>query len=102
MKEIFVTITGTSYRYGTEFLKEDMIINLHKEPDNEYDKEAIEATIPALGRIGYVANSVHTVIGECISAGRLYDKIGDTAVARVMYIFPSAVVCRVEGACLTE
>ena len=52
---------------------------LEKEPDNEYDKEAIKVTYEGLGKIGYVANSSYTVIGESMSAGRLYDKIGDAA-----------------------
>lgn len=42
--------------------------------------------MPGLGLIGYVANSYKTVIGESYSAGRLYDKIGDTAVGTVMYL----------------
>ena len=31
-----------------------------------------------LGLIGYVANSPYTVLGESMSAGRLYDKIEET------------------------
>ncbi len=42
------------------------------------DKEAILVKLPGIASIGHVANSCHTVIGECYSAGRLYDKIGDT------------------------
>lgn len=61
-----------------------MKIRLEKEPDNEYDKEAIKVTYEGLGKIGYVANSSYTVIGESMSAGRLYDKIGDTAYLRVI------------------
>ena len=52
---------------------------LLKEPDNEYDKEAIKVEMPGIGQMGYVANSPYTVVGESYSAGRLYDKIGDTA-----------------------
>lgn len=35
----------------------------------------------------YVANSSYTVIGESMSAGRLYDKIGDTAYVMLITIF---------------
>lgn len=94
MKKYF-TVTGVNYRYGTEFLKEGMTVNLVKEPDNEYDKEAIKVEMEALGTIGYVANSVRTVMGESMSGGRLYDKIGDTAEGRVLYIFDNGVVCEV-------
>ena len=48
-----------------------------KNRDNEYDKEAIKVTYEGLGKIGYVANSSYTVIGDSMSAGRLYDKIGE-------------------------
>ena len=96
MSDIFVTITGTQFRHGSEFLEKGMIIKLVKEPDNEYDKEAIRAEIKPVGKIGYVANSVRTVIGDCYSAGRLYDKIGDKAKAEVVFVLPSGVIARVK------
>ena len=71
-------------------------LNSYKEPENRYDKEAIRAELPGLGLVGYVANSTYTVKGECISAGRLYDKIGGRASARVCYILANALVCRVK------
>ena len=46
-----------------------------------------------IGQIGWVANSVHTVIGETYSAGRLYDKIGDAAEGKVLYNMSSAIIC---------
>ena len=63
-----------------------MQVKLIKEPDNEFDKEAIKVEMEGLGQVGYVANSVHTVRGESMSAGRLYDKIGDTAEGTVLYV----------------
>ena len=74
--KIWFTITGTYFRYGQDFLDKGMKVRLEKEPDNEYDREAIKVTMKGLGHIGYVANSPKTVIGESYSAGRLYDKIG--------------------------
>ena len=59
--------------------------------------EAIRAELPGLGKVGYVANSTHTVKGDCYSAGRLYDKIGNTAVAKVKYILCDAVICKVKA-----
>ena len=41
------------------------------------------------------ANSPWTVQGESMSAGRIYDKIGDGAVAKVMYVTPKGVLCRI-------
>lgn len=93
--KIYITITGLKHHYGAKILKEDTTLYLRKNPKNEYDKEAIEAFLPGLGCIGHVANSVHTRVGECYSAGRLYDKIGDEATARVLYIIEQSAVCEV-------
>lgn len=35
----------------------------------------------------------YTVVGESYSAGRLYDKIGDTAKGTVLYVLPKGVLC---------
>ena len=70
-------------------------LNWKKEPDNKYDKEAIKVTYEGLGKIGYVANSSYTVIGESISAGRLYDKIGDTAEAKVVLVTGNGTICKI-------
>ena len=78
--KVFITLTGTKHYFGNDFLEKGTKIRLEKEPDNEYDKEAIKVTYEGLGKIGYVANSSYTVIGESMSAGRLYDKIGDLIV----------------------
>lgn len=96
MNKIFFTITGTCYRYGHEFIEPGMTVRIIKEPDNDFDKEAIKVEMEGLGLIGYVANSPHTVQGESYSAGRLYDKIGDTAEGKVMYVLPKGVLAYVE------
>ena len=92
MKTYF-TLTGTCFYHGTEFFKEGMKVRLEKEPDNKYDKEAIRVMMKGLGKVGYVANSPHTVIGESFSAGRLYDKIGDTAKGKVIMVTDRGVLC---------
>ncbi len=99
---IYFTITGTCFKYGQEIFKPDMKVKLVKEPDNEYDKEAIKVTMPGLGTIGYVANSPKTVIGESYSAGRLYDKIDDEATGTVMYVLPQGVLCEISIDSLEE
>lgn len=96
MKSAYITVTGTNHYYGKEFIEPKMTLKLIKEPDNEYDKEAIRVELPGLGKIGYVANSTYTVQGESISAGRLYDKIGDTAVATVKFVLPRGILCKVK------
>ena len=70
-----------------------MEVKLVKEPDNEFDKEAIKVEMDGLGLVGYVANSPYTVQGESMSAGRLYDRISDTAKGIVKYVLPQGVLC---------
>ncbi len=57
MSKIYFTLTGTKYYLGNGFLKRGMKLELEKEPDNDYDKEAIQVKMKGLGKIGYVANS---------------------------------------------
>ena len=95
MVKIFITLTGTKYYHGNKFLEPGMKVKLIKEPDNEYDTEAIKICMEGIGNIGYVANSAYTVIGESMSAGRLYDKIGNTAAAKVVMVTPNGTICKV-------
>ena len=93
--KVYFTLTGTKHYFGDKFLEPGMKVQLEKEPDNEYDKEAIQVTVDGLGKVGYVANSPYTVIGESMSAGRVYDKIGDTAKGEVVFVTAQGVLCRV-------
>lgn len=95
MEEMYFTIAGCNHYYGTEFMEKGMKVKLVKEPDNEYDKEAIQVKIKGLGKVGYVANSPYTVQGESMSAGRLYDKIGDKAKGKIVFVVGGTAVCRV-------
>ena len=96
MKRIFFTLTGTNHYYGTDFLKKGMKIRLKKEPDNEHDKEAICAELKGLGKIGYVANSTYTVIGDSYSAGRLYEQMGKKAKAKILIVTERGVLCELK------
>ena len=95
MAKVFITLTGTKYYHGNEFLKPGMKVKLIKEPDNQYDKEAIKVSMKGIGDIGHVANSPYTVIGDSISAGRLYDRIGNKAQAKVLLITEHGTICKV-------
>ena len=96
MTKIYFTIAGANCYYGTDLFEKDMKVRLVKEPDNAFDKEAIKVELDGLGTVGYVANSVHTVVGESYSAGRLYDKIGDTTEGRVLYKVNAGILCYLE------
>lgn len=91
-KTYFITITGINHYYGRKPFEIGRVIKLIKEPDNEYDKEAIVAFLPFIDKIGYVANSTNTVYDGTISAGRLYEKIEDYAYAKIMFVTHSSVI----------
>jgi len=95
MSKKYFTLTGTQYYLGTDMLKPGTKLVLRKEPDNKYDKEAILVLLkePEIA-IGHVANSVHIVIEETMSAGRLYDSFGKKAKAKVVLVTGRGVVCK--------
>ena len=95
MASAYITVTGLNHYFGSDFLEPKMTLRLIKEPDNKYDREAIRVEMDGLGKIGYVANSPQTVQGESFSAGRLYDRIGDTAEATVRLVLPQGMLCKV-------
>lgn len=94
MKPIYFTITGTKHYFGSDFLEPGMKVKLQKDTQNEFDNEAIAIKLDGLGKIGYVANSRYTVLGESYSAGRLYDKINKKATGTVLYVLDNGVLCR--------
>lgn len=93
MRKIYFTITGTQYYYGDSFLKPGMSVRLVKEPKNDVDKEAIRVELDGLGKIGYVANSPYTIIGESYSAGRLLDKIPKKYHGHILYVMDKGILC---------
>ena len=94
--KVYITITGTYFYHGHDFIEKGMMLRLEKEKDCKVDNESVAVLLDGIGKIGNVANSVRTVVGQSYSAGRLYDKIGDTAMAEVVYILPEAVLCTIE------
>lgn len=96
MSKIYFTIAGTNHYHGTSFFKKGMRVELTKEPDNKYDAEAIRVDMEALGKVGYVANSTHTVLGESKSAGRIYDRVGKKSYGKVVHILPEGVICELK------
>ena len=91
----YITITGIGYYYGEKPFEIGSMVRLRKDFDNEYDSEAIMVEKPYIGKIGYVANSYKTGIKGTMSAGRLYDRIGTVAFARVMFITDNSVIAEV-------
>ena len=96
MATTYFTLTGVKFNYGDDFMEAGIGVRLVKEPDNEHDSEAIRVEMDGLGKVGYVANSPHTVQGESLSAGRLYDRIGDKATGKILYKLAGGVLCTVD------
>ena len=75
--ELF-TITGRQFYRNKINLTSGLPLKLVKEPDNEFDKDAI--AVYAQGeKIGYVANNDYTKYKLTSTASELQDKIEDTA-----------------------
>ena len=70
-------------------------IKLVKEPDNPYDAESIACEMRYFGKIGYVANSTHTVIKGCMSSGRVYDKINDEYFAKIRFVKDTIAIAKI-------
>ncbi len=96
METIYFTLTGAKHYFGDAFMEPGMDVRLVKEPDNQYDREAIKVEVEGLGCVGYVANSTYSVLGESWSAGRIYDKIGETAAGKILYKLPRGVLCTLD------
>lgn len=92
-KNYFVTITGVNYCYGMKPFEVGRVIKLVKEPDNDYDAEAIRAELPFIDKIGYVANSPNTVAKGTFSAGRVYDLFKDETLAQILFVTHASVIC---------
>lgn len=92
-KNCFVTITGVNYCYGMKPFEVGRVIKLVKEPDNDYDSEAIRAELPFIDKIGYVANSPNTVAKGTFSAGRVYDMFENETLAQILFVTHASVIC---------
>ncbi|MFZ7132480.1 MAG: HIRAN domain-containing protein [Eubacteriales bacterium] len=95
MKQRFIAITGCNHYYGMKVLKPGTVIRLAKDPDNEFDTEAIMAVIDPIGQVGYVANSIHTVPMGCQSAGRIYDTFDNSIYAIVHFVTKDVAIAEV-------
>ena len=94
MAKQYFTLTGCNHYFGNDFMKKGMKVKLKKELKNEYDAEAIMVKMKGIGKVGYVANSAYKVKGDTMSAGRLYDKIGKKAKAKIVYVIPGGAICK--------
>ena len=94
-QELYTTIVGLKNYEGSKVFKIGEIVKLVKEPDNDYDLEAIACEVKYIGKTGYIGNSVKTVIKGTMSAGRIYDKIDDVSYCEVKFVSNEFVIAKV-------
>ena len=93
--ELYASVVGLKNYKGNQVFKLNSIIKLIKEPENDFDTEAIQCELRYIGKTGYIANSTKTVIKGTMSAGRIYDKIGDVSFAEVKFIANDSVIAKI-------
>ena len=84
---IYITINHLDDFMPITNLKVGDNLTLKKELDNIYDDEAIAVYDKNNVKVGYVANSVHSVARGTYSAGRLYDRINDEIDCIIRFVF---------------
>ncbi|MBR6992940.1 MAG: HIRAN domain-containing protein [Methanobrevibacter sp.] len=92
---MYITIQSFDKFHGPKPLVLNRLVKLVKEPNNKYDAEAIACEMRHFGKIGYLSNSVNTVVLGTMSSGRLYDKISDEYIAKIKFIHGSICIAKV-------
>lgn len=92
-KTYFITLTGVKHYFGMKPFEPGRVVKLVKDPQNEYDAEAVSVELPYIDRVAYVANSAETVARGTCSAGRIYDLFETFAYARVLFITHASIIC---------
>lgn len=88
----YVAVVGCRNYFEPKLLKPGLVLKLVKEPENLFDEEAIRAELEPVGKIGYVANSIHTVPRGCFSAGRIYDTFDVSCYGIVRFVVGETVI----------
>lgn len=92
---MFITIVGIEQCVGIDLFRVGGSFYLEREPSNEYDEEAICVRNMDAIKVGYVANSIHTVAKGCRSAGRVYDIIQDRQKIKVCFVVRGCVIAEI-------
>lgn len=90
----YITVTGAKHQFGMEVFRVGQRLCLEKEPNNEFDDEAIRVLSEVGVVYGYVANSVYTVARGTKSAGRIYDTFEEQTKAEVCFITGNSVIAK--------
>lgn len=87
-----ITITGIEHYFGQEIFRPGQTLFLRKDLDNSYDSEAIQVELETGVKVGYVANSIHTVARGSQSAGRIYELIEERQTVKILCILYNCVI----------
>ena len=93
---IYITINHLEDYGCMPFLKPGEKLRLKKDKDNIYDDEAIIAYKENKTKVGYVANSVHTVARGTYSAGRLYDRIEEEIECVIKFLIEDILIAEIK------
>src|SRR5690625_4720200 len=74
---VYGTGVGGKFFKDSKQLQGGEIVRFVKDCDNEFDDEAIAVEFGAVGQVGYVATSTHTVARGTESGGRIYHTFHD-------------------------
>lgn len=91
----FVTVTGIQQYNGVRPYEIGKLLICQKEPSNPFDTEAIKVLDKGYRKIGYIANSTNTKVNGTMSAGRLYDRLGEFCLIEVCFSTRKEVICQV-------
>lgn len=97
MSKRFIAVSGAQHYFGDEVFQLDQTVSLIKEPENAHDPEAIRVKLYPIGKVGYVANSVHTVPKGCQSAGRIYETFDEVIDGRIRFVVKGVAVVELIG-----
>ncbi len=95
MNKLRFTVAGYYFYDGITPFEENKYLKLIKEPDNDYDNEAIRIEDFSGKKVGYVANSTNTVIEKTMSGGRIYDKFDEISYCKVEEVNSYGIICEV-------
>ena len=96
-KDIYITINHIDDFCGYTHLRVGDVLTLEKDPNNEYDDEAIAAYDKNQTKIGYVANSVSSVARGTYSAGRVYDQMDVMGKCVIKFITEEIAIAEIDN-----
>ena len=92
-KKKYVTVAGLPNFHGQHPFDGNKYILIRKDPNNPYDSEAILAETMLWGPVGFVPGHPAARIKGTMSAGRLYDKMGERTIAKVRFSAENFAIC---------